>query len=47
MDRGERIYRDWEIAGSPRNIFKYSLVKFDVVVKHSWNFGDASLPDSY
>ena len=24
-----------EIAGSPRNIFRYSLVFIDIVVKHS------------
>ena len=36
-----------EIAGSPRNIFRYSLAGFFAEVKHSWNFGDASLPGSY
>ena len=36
-----------EIAGSPRNIFRYSLVELTMVVKHSLSFGDASLPDSY
>ena len=38
---------NWEIAGSPRNIFRYSLVGFVVAVKHSFDFGDVSLPDLY
>ena len=36
-----------EIAGSPRNIFRYSLARFVMVVEHSWNLGGASLPESY
>jgi len=36
-----------EIAGSPRNIFRYSLAGLTAGVKHSWKFGDASLPASY
>ena len=36
-----------EIAGSPRNIFRYSLICFIMAVKHSLNYGGASLPDSY
>ena len=31
---GVKGQSNWEIAGSPRNIFRYSLVRFDVVVKH-------------
>jgi hypothetical protein len=44
---GVKGQSNWEIAGSPRNIFRYGLVEFAMVVKHSWNFGGASLPDSY
>jgi hypothetical protein len=44
---GVKGQSNWEIAGSPRNIFRYSLAEFVTEVKHSWSFGDASLPDSY
>ena len=43
---GVKGQSNWEIAGSPRNIFRYSLVELVVVVKHSWSFGGVSLPDS-
>ena len=32
---GVKGQSNWEIAGSPRNIFKYSLIGFHMVVKHS------------
>ena len=44
---GVKGQSNWEIAGSPRNIFRYSLVGWVTAVKHSLNFGGASLPDSY
>ena len=44
---GVKGQSNWEIAGSPRNIFRYSPVEFVLVVKHSLNFGDVSLPDFY
>ena len=44
---GVKGQSNWEIAGSPRNIFRYSLVECIVVVKHSLNFGAVRLPDSY
>lgn len=44
---GVKGQSNWEIAGSPRNIYRYSLACFVVVVEHSWSFGGASLPDSY
>ena len=44
---GVKGQSNWEIAGSPRNIFRYSLAEFVMEVKHSWNVGGASLPYSY
>ena len=44
---GVKGQSNWEIAGSPRNIFRYSLVGSVVEVKHSLSFGGASLPDFY
>ena len=44
---GVKGQSNWEIAGSPRNIFRYSLAEFSVEVKHSWKFGAARLPVSY
>jgi hypothetical protein len=35
---GVKGQSNWEIAGSPRNIFRYSLAEFSVVVEHSLNF---------
>jgi len=45
--KGVKGQSNWEIAGSLRNISRYSLVEFIVGVKHSLSFGDASLPDFY
>ena len=44
---GVKDQSNWEIAGSPRNIFRYSLIEFIMVVKHSLNCGGVSLLDSY
>ena len=44
---GVKGQSNWEIAGSPRNIFRYSLGVYVMVVKHSLNCGGVSLPDSY
>ena len=44
---GVKGQSNWEIAGSPRNIFRYSLAEFALAVKHSSSLGGASLPDSY
>ena len=32
---GVKGQSNWEIAGSPRNIFRYGLVEFSVAVEHS------------
>ncbi len=32
---GAKDQSNWEIAGSSRNIFKYSLVELHAAVKHS------------
>ncbi len=44
---GVKGQSNWDIAGSPRNIFRYSLNEFITVVKHSLNLGGASLPGFY
>ena len=44
---GVKGQSNWEIAGSPRNIFRYGPVGFYMAVKHSWSFGVVRLPDSY
>ena len=44
---GVKDQTNLEIAGSPRNIFRYSPGEFVVVVKHSLDFRDASLLSLY